>query len=80
MKIQLIKGTFDAKEATDIITQMIHVKIKFHESKISNLSNEEDIKFREGRIKQLQKELYEAVKYFKETKNTIYLSSDIEII
>lgn len=80
MKIQLIKGTFDAKEATDIITQMIHVKIKFHESKISNLSNEEDIKFREGRIKQLQKELYEAVKYFKETKNTIDLSSDIEII
>ena len=80
MKIQLIKGTFDAKEATDIIAQMIHVKIKFHESKISNLSNEEDIKFREGRIKQLQKELYEAVKYFKETKNTIDLSSDIEII
>lgn len=80
MKIQLIKGTFDAKEATDIITQMIHVKIKFHESKISNLSNEEDIKFREGRIKQLQKELYEAVKYFKETKNLINLSSDIEII
>ena len=80
MKIQLIKGSFDAKEATDIITQMIHVKIKFHESKISNLSNEEDIKFREGRIKQLQKELYEAVKYFKETKNTIDLSSDIEII
>ena len=80
MKIQLIKGTFDAKEATDIIAQMIHVKIKFHESKISHLSNEEDIKFREGRIKQLQKELYEAVKYFKETKNIINLSSDIEII
>ena len=80
MKIQLIKGTFDAKEAIDIITQMIHVKIKFQEGKISNLSNEEDIKFREGRIKQLQKELYEAVKYFKETKNTINLSSDIEII
>lgn len=80
MKIQLIKGTFNAKEATDIITQMIHVKIKFQESKISNLSNEEDIKFREGRIKQLQKELYEAVKYFKETKNIINLSSDIEII
>ena len=79
MKIQLIKGCFDAKEAIDIITQMIHVKIKFHESKISNLSNEEDIKFREGRIKQLQKDLYEVVKYVKETGNKLDISSEIEI-
>jgi hypothetical protein len=79
MNIQLIKGSFDVKEATDIITQMIHVKIKFHENKISNMSNEEDIKFREGRIKQLQKDLYEAVNYFKEMKNKVELFSEIEI-
>ena len=57
MNIQLIQGQFNTKDAIDIITQMIHIKLKYHESKISNNANEEDIKFRETKIKQLQKEL-----------------------
>lgn len=60
MNIPLIQGQFSAKDATDLITQLIHVKIKFHEGKINHASSEEDIKMREQRIKQLQKDLYEA--------------------
>lgn len=60
MTVQLINGRFSASEAIDIITQMIHVKIKFHENKINADSTEEDTKSRESKIKQLQKELYEA--------------------
>ena len=56
MTIQLIQGQFSANEAIEIITKMVHVKIKFHEDKIHSNANEEDIKMRERRIKQLQKE------------------------
>ena len=59
MNFQLIKGHFSTKEAIELVTQMVHVKIKFQESKIQNASSEEDIKMRESRIKQLQKDLYE---------------------
>ena len=58
MKIHLIKGQFSSKDALDIITKMINIKIKFQEEKIENSHNEEDIKMRETRIKILQNYLY----------------------
>jgi hypothetical protein len=79
MKIQLLKGSFEAKDAVNLLTQMIHVKIKYHEGKINNLSNEEDIKFREGRIKQLQKDLYDAVNYIKNKGSNMDLIAEVEI-
>jgi hypothetical protein len=57
MQLELIKGTFSEKEALDILTQMIQVKIRFHENKIAQHSSEEDIKYRESRLKHLQHEL-----------------------
>ena len=62
MHIQLIQGRFTAKEAMDMITEMIHVKVRYHESKITSTSNEEDIKHRETKIKRLQQELFETTK------------------
>lgn len=59
MKMQLINGYFNAKDALDLITQLVHAKVKFHESKISHTTSEEDIKTREKRIKDLQRELFE---------------------
>ena len=44
MNIQLIKGEFSSNDAIELIAQMIHIKIKYHENKINNLSNEEDLK------------------------------------
>jgi hypothetical protein len=60
MDIQLLKGNFSQSDALDILTQLVHVKIKFHESKIEKSDNEEDIKMRENRIKKLLQDFYEA--------------------
>ena len=79
MEIQLIQGQFSAADAMEIITQMIHVKIKYHENKIKNNSNEEDIKMREKKIKKLQKDLFEFREHLKSKGKTISLQSIIEI-
>ncbi|CAN5890351.1 hypothetical protein BH11BAC4_BH11BAC4_08670 [soil metagenome] len=79
MNIQLIKGQFNAKDAIKLITEMIHVKIRFHESQIHDTSIEEDIKMREHRIKQLQKDLYNARNYIEQQAGTIAIESEISL-
>jgi hypothetical protein len=77
MHIQLLQGQFSANEALSLLTQLIHVKIKFHENKIDGDSNEEEIKMRETRIKQLQKDLYEARQYIDKKGGSIDLQAAI---
>ncbi len=79
MNIQLIQGHFNAKDAIGIITNMIHVKVKYHENKISNTSNEEDIKFCETKIKQLQKDLFEIRRFVEACGENINIQSEILI-
>ena len=79
MILSLIKGNFTSKEAIELITELIHVKIKFHENKIKLADQEEDIKMREKRIKQLQKELYEVKNYIDRKKGNISLFGEISL-
>ena len=79
MNIQLIQGNFTAKDALEIITRMIHVKIKYHESKIGYNINEEDIKFREAKIKRLQKDLFEISDFINKNGGKINLESQIQL-
>lgn len=79
MNIQLIQGNFNAKDALDIITQMIHVKIKFHEGKIGHDSNEEDIKIREGKIKRLQEDLFHIRNFVQNCGEKINIQSEIHL-
>jgi hypothetical protein len=79
MVLNLIKGNFTTKEAQELITELIHVKIKFHENKIKLADQEEDIKMREKRIKQLQKELYEVKNYIDRKKESISLFGEINL-
>ena len=60
MIIQLMQGQFKPTEAVEIISQMINIKIKYQESKITASCSEEDIKNRESKIIRLQKELNDA--------------------
>ncbi|CAM3485156.1 hypothetical protein FLLO111716_13685 [Flavobacterium longum] len=60
MDLQLLKGQFSATDAIDLLTQVVQVKIQFHERKIERTHNEEDIKMRETRIKELQDGLHAA--------------------
>lgn len=79
MNIQLIEGEFSATEALDLITQMIHVKIKYHENKINTNTSEEGIKARENKIKRLQKELYELRNQINATDKNLKLKASIQI-
>lgn len=79
MTVQLIEGNFDAKDAIDIITKMIHVKIKFQEDKINDSSSEEEMKMRENRIIKLQKDLFEIRKHVEQQNGKISIQSSINI-
>ncbi|MBK8845508.1 MAG: hypothetical protein IPO27_02685 [Bacteroidetes bacterium] len=59
MTIHLINEEFNAKDTLDLLTKMIHLKIKFHEEKVLNKRNEKVIKSQEVKIQRLQKELFE---------------------
>ncbi len=77
MNLQLIQGQFSSQDAIDILTQMVNVKIKFHENKITNGHAEEDIKMREKRIKQLQQQLQESRNYIETQGENIAIESQL---
>lgn len=79
MNIQLIQGQFSANEAIEIITQMIQVKIKFHENKINNSHGEEATKMREKRIKDLQQDLHSVRNYIQNHGENITLQSELTL-
>jgi len=79
MNIQLIEGEFKSKDAVHLITEMIQVKIKFHETKISTAQSEEDIKARERKIKRLQNELHELRSHVEEGGAAVKLNAVIAI-
>ncbi len=80
MELTLLKGNFSASEAEELITRLIDVKIKFHENKINHQhENEEDIKMREKRIIQLQKDLADARTYLRKQSGYINLNAEIKL-
>ena len=79
MNVQLIQGEFNSKDAIELIAQMIHIKIKYHEAKINSESNEEDIKTRESKIKCLQKDLFELRKTINSKTNGVRVEAVIKI-
>lgn len=64
MDIQLIQGEFSTAETIDIVAQMVQVRIRFHERAIASNSSEEDIEYRESRIRSLQRELHDLKQQF----------------
>lgn len=77
MNIPLVQGNFSPTDSFEILNQMVQLKVKFHESKISKTSNEEDIKYRESKIKRLQHDLMELKKYIDNCQN--HLTVDVQI-
>ncbi|NBU80634.1 MAG: hypothetical protein EBS55_03160 [Flavobacteriaceae bacterium] len=79
MELKLIDGDFNQIETIDLLTQLYQVKIKFHEEKVKNSLNEEDIKMRERKIKSLQNNLAEARTYIKNENKNFHIDSVINI-
>jgi hypothetical protein len=78
MDLQLLNGRFSKNEVTELLHKMVKVKIDFHEQKIKNSDSEEDIKFREYKIKSLQ-ENYKIFKDSIKDKEFISIASQINI-
>jgi hypothetical protein len=79
MTIQLLEGEFNATDAVELITKLIEVKIKFHESKISISQQEEDIKSSETKIKVLQNSLYEARIFLNLKNENVNINASLKI-
>ena len=79
MKIQLLKGSFTTKEAEKLISDLLQVKIKYHETKIESDDDEETMKMRENRIIKLQNELTAFKKHISMNQNSIVIESEITI-
>lgn len=79
MNIQLIHGEFSAKDSLELITQMIQLKIKFHENKIAATGNEEDSKYRESRIIKLQHELSRLREYIRNGNPSLKIDATIHL-
>lgn len=79
IQLNLINGSFSQQEAIDLLSQMVKTKISFHENKIANSQNEEDIKMREQRIKQIQLEWEETRKQLSTTLGRININNQIAV-
>lgn len=80
MNITVANGFFSSKDAEELITQMIHIKIRYLEGRINSASdNTEDLKMRERSIVQLQKELFEMRRYIQHNPGRINLNVGIEM-
>jgi hypothetical protein len=78
MKVQLIQGEFNSPDAIQLVSNMINLKIKYKEGQIEKNNNEEDIKYRESKIKNLQNELFE-LRNFLSTKDNVKIHASINI-
>lgn len=68
MEIQLINGRFSVEEAEQLLTDIVKVKIAFHEKKIITKDiTEEDIEHSERRILHLERTLRNAIEKLKES-------------
>lgn len=79
MNIPLVQGNFSSTDSFEILNQMVQLKVKFHENKISKTSNEEDIKYRETKIKRLQHDLMELKKYIDDCKSPVSVDVQVKI-
>jgi peptidoglycan hydrolase CwlO-like protein len=79
MNLSILNGHFKKQDAIALLTQMVHIKIAFHESSITDASMIEEIKMHENRIKQLQKELQDVRNEINAVDGHIDLKGLIEI-
>ena len=78
MILDILKEEFLAKDAKEIIIQIIHSTIKYHEHKIiANLDDDEDLILRESKIIELHKYLYETQEYINKSTQPISLRAQV---
>ncbi len=79
MEVKLITGSFEQREALDLITRLIDVKIRFHEERIRKSDQEEDIKQRESKIIRLQQDLFTIRQAFGRSDKRVSLDAELHV-
>jgi hypothetical protein len=79
MQIQFIQGEFSSNDAIELLNQMIRIKIKYHENSITRDSSEEEIKYRESKVRYLQNLLSDARNIIIEKGESVRLEGTIKI-
>lgn len=79
MTIDFLQGTFDSKEATELLAQLFLVKIRFHERKINHSLSEEDIKMRERCIARLQGDFDQIRRFLGTAPGNVTLESSLHL-
>lgn len=77
MNIQLQEEVSNTNVSIGLITQIVNLKIKYHENQIAKTSNEEDIKFRESKIKQLQNDFLQLRNQVTTIRKTVQIDTII---
>lgn len=77
--MELFKGHYSAKDAEEIIDKMVKINIEFHEKKINQSDQEEDIKMREKRIRELQAHHAQLKSDLILSRKNVELATNIEV-
>lgn len=78
MNFKLINGIFTRSEAYEILSRMIEVKLSFQESKLAELTDEEEIKARKQRIETLRHDLEELETKFEQSEEMVSISATVK--
>lgn len=76
----LLDGEFPAAEALTVLSKLFDVKIKFHEQQICTSSSEEDIKMRERKIRDLQRNLADLRQQISNGNSQVKLQATIQLL
>lgn len=79
MDTTLIDGEFSSADALQVITRLFEVKIRYHEEQIGRSAQEEDIKMRERKIRQLQHNLADIRDYIRNNGQQVWIHANVHI-
>jgi hypothetical protein len=79
MVLNVLKDDLPAKEASQMITHIIHINILYHENKIqANLDDELGVKYSKDKIIELHKYLHQTMEYIRKTNGEL-INLQVEI-
>jgi ribosomal protein L29 len=79
MNIQLIEEEINGMEALELVTKLIHIKIKYLQNKMNLDNGTKESNEIETKIKKLQKELFQLKKKIESKNQFIKLDAVIKI-
>lgn len=79
MDLPLIDGVYPRQDAIDLLTEMVALKIRYHERQLQQGQDVEDTRHREARIRRLQEALHAAREHIQQAGSLVSLNSSVHI-